>query len=347
MLDWLHLPTGELVQEVFALHNQPADLTEDLRARAAWYQDDTLFNGRGWRKFWHLTRTVRRVCAERKPDLVICWPAGVACWIAIAVRLAGGWRARLLVHCGNPPTRGSKADWISRAVLWPVGWLGGRCVCCSDYVRDEFRHIPGLPAGWFHTIYNCARTEAVRSRANVARTSAKPSANLGIMVATFEAHKDHATLLRALPTVLSRRPDFRLRLVGDGSLRPQMMALGAQLGLDGAVEFLGSRRDVPEWLGRSDLFIFSTTLQEGLGSVLIEALAAGLPIVASDVPACRETLANGEYGLLVPPADVSALAEGILSALEQPVSTAAERLAYASRFTPRAMVQQYLALFRV
>ena len=71
------------------------------------------------------------------------------------------------------------------------------------------------------------------------------------------------------------------------------------------MEFLGSRRDVPALLGQSDVFVFSTTKEEGLGTVLIEALAAGLPVVASDVPACREALEGGKWGALVPAADAA------------------------------------------
>src|SRR5262249_3313107 len=74
------------------------------------------------------------------------------------------------------------------------------------------------------------------------------------------------------------------------------------------VEFLVSRCDVPEQLGEIDVFAFSTTEKEGFGIVLIEALAAELPIVATDVEACREVLQDGRFGSLVPFGDAEALA---------------------------------------
>jgi glycosyltransferase involved in cell wall biosynthesis len=122
--------------------------------------------------------------------------------------------------------------------------------------------------------------------------------------------------------------------------------LARDLGVAAAVEFLGTRRDVPELLGRSDLFVFSTTAQEGLGSVLLEALAAGLPVVATDVPACRETLRDGEFGRLVPANDSAALAGAIVAQLAEPPDAAGRGRGreYAAAFSPERMMGQYLRL---
>ena len=111
------------------------------------------------------------------------------------------------------------------------------------------------------------------------------------------------------------------------------------------MRFEGASREVPEWLGRSDLFIFSTTSQEGFGSVLLEALAAGLPIVATDCPACREVLFDGRYGDLVCAADPAALAKQILRTLAHLANHDPEPgFAYAAQFTPARMLEQYLRL---
>jgi len=166
------------------------------------------------------------------------------------------------------------------------------------------------------------------------------------MIATLERHKDHKTLLHAIPTVLSRIPNLQLLLAGDGTLRKELEKLANELELSAAVKFLGTRDDIPELLGNADLFVFSTTPREGLGSVLLEGLAAKLPIVASDVPACREILAGGRWGLLVPPADPQALANAIIRSLGEPLSADALNKAakYASAFTPQQMMSDYLAI---
>jgi glycosyltransferase involved in cell wall biosynthesis len=340
VLDWLAAEQHE--QDVFVLNNHPTDLTDRLRSEAKWYGEKNYF-GRGRRKFTDIAWGVRRVCKQRQPDVLVCWPTGFANWVCLGARLAGV--RRLLVHCGNPPNRGFKADWMSRYGFWPIEFLGAKCVCCSEYVRDRYRSIPLVRKTLFQTVYNCARAEDVAQRAQMERVRrGGQRGKIAIMVATLEKHKDHATLLKAVPLVRIMEPSFKLWLVGDGSLRQELVELAGQIEIGDAVEFLGSRRDVPELLGRADLFVLSTTHQEGLGSVLLEALAAGLPVIASDVPACRELLAGGRYGKLVPPQNPAALAEVILALLSSKVATSAELAAYARSFTPQRMIGEYLRL---
>ncbi len=342
VLDWL--ATGEHEQEVLVLHASPADLTARLRKDAHWYEEAHLFS-LGWRKFMAIASRVRQICSERRPDLVICWPTGFANWVCLGVRLAGVKSA--LVHCGNPPNRGFRADWMTRYVMWPLQLLEAKCVCCSNFVRDEFTAVPGISRDLFHVVYNCSRAEDISGRVQISRKQrASDSAPAGIMVATLERHKDHVTLLEAVSHIRKQIPTFRLRVVGDGSMRAELEAITKKLELEKAVEFLGARRDVPELLGLSDVFIFSTTKQEGLGSVLLEALAAGLRVVASDVPACREVLAGGIYGTLVPPRDPIALAAAVVRVLQEPIETG-KGIAYAGTFSAGRMMSEYLRLVSV
>jgi glycosyltransferase involved in cell wall biosynthesis len=108
------------------------------------------------------------------------------------------------------------------------------------------------------------------------------------------------------------------------------------------VHLLGRRSDIGELLGQSNLFVLSTTPQEGLGSVLIEAMAAGLPIVATDVPACREVLANGRYGVLAPPKNPQALADAIVAAFAHAKDISAGVRQFAMNLTPQRMMNEYL-----
>src|SRR5688572_1521079 len=86
VLDWL--ATGEHEQEVFVLNSKPADLTDRLRAGASWYSEADFFT-RGWRKFTGIANRLRRVCRERRPRVVLCWPTGFANWVCLGARLAG------------------------------------------------------------------------------------------------------------------------------------------------------------------------------------------------------------------------------------------------------------------
>ena len=337
-LDWLLEPG--LQQEVFVLDPEPAEMTGLLRARAGWYGEGRRLPAGPGKYLWMLGR-IRQVCKARRPDLVICWTNGFSPWI-----LGGAWLAgvpRLITHAGNPPnwTLWGKVQTI---VSMTAAWLtGGRMVCCSRYVAEQFAHSPGAASSVLRVVHNCAPVAQIQQAAAEARMRRVDQGPCLIMVATLESHKDHATLLRAMPEVIRAVPAVSLRLVGDGALRAGLQALSISLGVTDAVEFLGSRRDVPSLLGESDVFVFSTTKEEGLGTVLIEALAAGLPIVASDVPACREALDDGKWGELVPAADSRALAMALISSLQvrAPVA-AAGRHDYLQRFTPPRMIAAYV-----
>ena len=120
--------------------------------------------------------------------------------------------------------------------------------------------------------------------------------------------KDFITLVRALALV--RSGQFRALLVGDGPDRDKLKAEIRRLGLEASVSLLGERDDVPDLLARSDVFVLATTY-ESLPLSIIEAMAAGLPVVASAVGGVPELVVDGETGILVPPRDPEALAAAL------------------------------------
>ena len=104
-------------------------------------------------------------------------------------------------------------------------------------------------------------------------------------------------------------------LIGEGSRRAELQQLIDELNVADSVRLLGSRRDVPSLLSQCDLFVFQALRDEGFGIALAEAMAARLPIVATNVGACHEVLDAGRCGLLVAEQDPQAMAAGILQAL--------------------------------
>ncbi len=342
VLDWLGEASPH--QEVFVLDSEPPELRASLRESARWYGEAGRLPPGVLKIFWIIEK-VRQACAQRRPDLVICWVNGFSPWVLIGARLGGV--KRLITHAGNPPSWnwwGKTQTVVSTFVTWLVG---GHMVCCSHYVASEYRRSPGVSKPVLRVVHNCSKVVEVREAASVARRQRCDARPRLIMVATLESHKDHVTLLNAMPIVLRHVPEVQLWLAGEGTLRGKLTAMSTALGLNNVVEFLGSRRDVPALLGQSDLFVFSTTHEEGLGTVLFEALAAGLPVVASDVPACREALADGRWGELVEPASPDALASRIVAVLAKrvPVDIEARDL-YLNRFTPASMIAAYLAVSR-
>jgi len=136
-----------------------------------------------------------------------------------------------------------------------------------------------------------------------------------IVVSNLIHYKGHEFFLRAWPRVVERFPQATALLVGEGVMRSHLQAIACELGIDGSVRFLGSRTDVPSLLATSDLYVHPS-LQEGYSNAILEAMAAGRPVVATRVGGNLEAIADDETGILVPPADSTALAAAMLRVLE-------------------------------
>ena len=246
-------------------------------------------NGR-IRFVWEVLCLLRRF----RPRAVIVYPFGLHVLVGLAARLAGV--QRILVSGGNPvpPDPKRRRQW--RWILWASALLHTPIVSCSSYVDQEFRRLTRFVPRGSIAIYSGIDGE-VRTRAQAARAArTDPSPVIG-MVARLDAIKDQATLIRAMVDVHRAYPTAQLWIVGEGDQRGRLEQLAAQLGLEAAIQFLGRRGDIPELLGQMDLLAFSTTRDEGLGMAITEALTAGLPVIASDVPACREALMDGRAGI--------------------------------------------------
>jgi len=129
-------------------------------------------------------------------------------------------------------------------------------------------------------------------------------------VGRLEPAKGHITLLRAVPHVAKKWPTARFVLVGEGYLRPDLEAEARRLGIEDRVTFTGFRDDMLELLQGFDVFALPS-LWEGLGIVLLEAMAYEKPVVASSVGGVLDVVVDRETGLLVPPASPPHLAEAI------------------------------------
>ena len=129
------------------------------------------------------------------------------------------------------------------------------------------------------------------------RPGSRPDAPLALAVGRLIEQKDHATLLRAFALVRRDVPDARLAILGAGPLEAATRALAAELGLGDAVTMPG-RTEIRDWLARADVFVH-TSRWEGFGIVLLEAMLASLPVVATRVSAVPEIVVDGETGALV------------------------------------------------
>jgi glycosyltransferase involved in cell wall biosynthesis len=180
-----------------------------------------------------------------------------------------------------------------------------------------------VPARLLTVIANGVDTERMRNvppgTGDMLRSSfgATAAEFVWLAVGRFEIAKDYPNLLRAFARVRAARPDAVLVIVGQGSLQGEAEALTAELGVRDAVRFLGARNDVPAVMSAADGYVMSSAW-EGMPMVLLEAAAAGLPIVATAVGGNGEVVREGESGFLVPARDPAALGAGMLRLMALP-----------------------------
>lgn len=337
VLDWLSVKGYD--QELLFL-SPKGELRDVFEATGVWQYYNTDFEPR-FKSAALIIALVQRICKDRKPDVVISWPLGFSHWIAWGARRAG--IRKNIAHAGNPAGSSFMAKYVHSWISFTIGRLNGNIViACSDYVMNSFKRIPLVSSKNIFSVYNCAQIGRFIVNSNEPTSSRKRDF---IMVATLEPHKDHATLLKAWKIAQGELQDSHLLIVGDGTLRPSLEALALELALKN-VHFMGSRKNIPELLHQASYFVLSTTRQEGFGTVLIEALAAGCQIIATDVPACREVLQGGQLGMMIPLADPETLAAGMVRTYGTTLSEerVTRQISYVLGFSPEAMMLKYLTL---
>jgi len=171
----------------------------------------------------------------------------------------------------------------------------------------------GLPASRIRVIYNGINLERLSPNpSEVAairrQLGAGPGSKVVGMLASLTPAKGQDVLLRAAGALSEGHPELRYALVGDGPLRGELEALAHRLGLSDRVVFFGYRRNVADFLGAFDLLVSASRDNEGCSNSVLEAMALGRPVVATDVGGNRELIRDGVTGYLVEPDDPASLA---------------------------------------
>lgn len=223
-----------------------------------------------------------------------------------------------------------------------------RILCVSEKVQQTLERY-GLYAPQTQTVHSAVDLERALmppvSRASLGIPDDVPLlASAGALV----KHKDHANLLEATAIIQKHFPNLRVCVAGEGELRGELEAKRKALGLEDCVTFLGYRADAPAIIRTADIYV-SSSWSEGLGTSILEALAAGVPVVAAEAGGAKEMVLPGETGHLVPVRDARALADAILDALGNPDKTARMAAAGSRRtrekFSVARMVEQTLAVY--
>ncbi len=195
-----------------------------------------------------------------------------------------------------------------------------RVVGVGGAVRQALITNEGIRSERITVIYNGIDLKSF-ANGSPHREAARQEMGVGVndfvilQVARLDYLKDHLTAIRTFERVLRRRPDSWLVLVGEGPEFPIIQSLVVEKNLTDRVLFLGLRSDIPRLLAASDLFLL-TSISEGIPVTLIEAMAAGLPIVSTDVGGVGEVVENGKSGLLAPSGDDASLANCVVELVE-------------------------------
>lgn len=277
-----------------------------------------------------LLRMLRR---ERPRVLVLHDPHAVSAGL-VAARLAGGSRL-VAVRRVDFPLRGALSRWKYEACdrVIVVSGAIGRVVEDSGVDPARLRLVhEGVPD----------RSPQTGGRKILETLGVPPGAPVVGNVAALTGHKDHATLVEAFALLRPRAPEARLVIAGEGELRADLERLVGARGLQDRIIFAGFRRDLDRLLPAFSVFCLSSHL-EGLGTSVLDAMAFGLPVVATAAGGIPEAVQDGVTGRVVPPRDPRALAGALAEVLgdegHRQALAAAGRRRFLESFTDDRMVE--------
>ena len=345
-----HLPANRYRHAVLCIEG-----FSDFRQRIQRPDVDVIALDRSRNGISQVRREIFRICRQRRPAVVHtrslsgldallpAWLAGVP----RRVHSEHGWDVDNLAGQAWKPA-------LLRRLHSP---LVDRYVVVSKDIERYLQQRIGIRPSRITQIYNGVDTERFVPGPRAGDIAWPPGfEGAGVLrfgtVGRMQPVKDHATLLRAIALLTARQPALRRRvrlvIVGDGPLLASTRDLAQTLGIADIVWLPGSSDRVPQWLRGLDVFVLPS-LNEGISNTILEAMASGLPIVASRVGGNVELVAEGRTGLLVPPGSFEQLAGALEryttdEALRREHGEAARRVAL-ERFSLAAMVGSYQEVY--
>ena len=287
-----------------------------------------------------------RYLRQERPDVIVpaLTPANV---VALTAKLLFLKDLRVIVRQDNMFSEefhyGSfKERWVLRLLKWLLP-VSDEIVSVSQGVSDDLCSVVPSISEKVTTIYNpvVRRVHHEEAMASVEHPWFSDENIPVIMsVGRLVKQKDHPTLLRAFAQVVTSRP-ARLVILGEGPERRHLIALAERIGIARQMDMPGFCVNPFAYMSKSRVFVLSSRY-EGLGIVLIEAMASGTPVVSTDCRSGpREILEDGKWGSLVPVGDWRAMAEAIVETLDNPIPSD-QLISRASAFSADASIDRYL-----
>jgi glycosyltransferase involved in cell wall biosynthesis len=264
-------------------------------------------------------------------------------------RVAGAWAGVPCVVSGVRVAE-RRGSWYALLDRWTNRWVTMN-VCVSQGVAEFCRDVGGLDPRKLSVIPNGVDVAKLQREPpiDLAAEGFDPARPVCLTIGRLEHQKGIDLLLQAAASLATCEPAPQWLIIGDGPDRDRLVELAHSLGLGSNVRFLGRRGDVPRWLKGATLLVHPSRW-EGMPNVVLEAMAAGCPVVATRAEGIAELIEDGVTGVSVPVEDSRALSEAIDRVLRQSDFrhdlSAAAQAKCAIEFTTSAMVDRYAALYQ-
>jgi len=261
-------------------------------------------------------------------------------------------------HCHKPNTTGRLAAKLAGVPVvitnehnvdsWKSNWqltldrrlatYSDRIIAVSEAVKNFYVENANIPADKFEVIYNGVDLDFWQNNILSQETIAEKKTKLGLSqddkvivnIGRLHPQKGHEYLFRAVRKIIPRMKNLKFLIVGDGSMKDSLELLSERLGIKKYVIFTGKRDDIKDILCFSDISVLSS-IREGFSNVILESMACGKPVIATDVGGNNEIIIDGENGFIVPSRDEDTLADKILALASSEELT--ERMGLAARET--------------
>lgn len=285
-----------------------------------------------------------RYLRRERPDVVLSTLGRLNTLLLLLRPMLGAMR--VFVREANTPSVDLQEGAHSPLTRWLMPRAYRRAdtiICQSRAMLADVSATYGIPSAQLAQIYNPVPIDEIRQAvADSANPFAEDTRNI-VFCGRLSRQKGVDVLLRAFAGITGSTNNFRLHLLGDGDQEAALKALAEELGISAAVNWWGFREDRYRFFHHSDVVV-SASRWEGLPNVLLEALAAGARIVATDCPGgTREILAMGNIGELVEQENPAALAAGLQRALDSSTTSADEIEKVLARFRQARIIDEYIA----
>lgn len=329
---------------VFVVHQVRGDLVKEFP------KDIRLVSLNCQRTFSAIMPLAKFLIAE-KPDVIIS-NLGHNNVIAVWAKMLAGSKTKIIAtqHTILSSESSINASFGYRALPFLYKHFlkyADAIVGVSKGVTEDMRKLCNFKSEKLHTIYNPIVGPDFDQRMNVPVQHVWLSdEDIPVLIAVgrLSDQKDFPTLLRAF-AILRKKRSTRLMIVGEGNARAALEQLARELGIANSVELTGFQLNPLPYIKQADVLVMSS-LYEGFGNVLVEALACGTPVVSTDcLSGPGEILEGGKYGKLVPVGDAQAMADAMLVTLDSPVDREALRKR-GFEFSVEASAAQYISLMK-